>query len=200
MADQLTEELGAAKVRIDTLEAAIAAAKARAEHKTALSQQREETTKAVEQNRSLADRLQAVTAELSAATAKNAEVERRAGELRSELDRAHKDGDELRKTLQAVTSERDQMRSDLAAVKAKAEAVEEAHQKQRRQAAAETHRMAESFTRVQAERDAARKEAKAAREEAATLRGRVEVLNSLVSPDDRKRSGSKKAEKKKLDS
>jgi colicin import membrane protein len=61
------------------------------------------------------------------------------------------------------------VRGELVKVQAKAEADQEAHQEQRKAAAAEAHRMAERLTAAQGERDQARKEAGQAREEAARL-------------------------------
>lgn len=71
-----------------------------------------------------------------------------AGELRTELDRAHQ-------TSQAATAQLDQVRGELAKVQAKA-------------AATEAHRMAE--------RDQATKAAGQAREEAARMAGQIETL------------------------
>ena len=61
-------------------------------------------------------------------------------------------------------------------VKAKAEADQEAHQEQRKAAAAEAHRVAERLTAAQAERDQAAKAAAQAREEAARLAGQLDTL------------------------
>ena len=47
---------------------------------------------------------------------------------------------------------------------------------QRKTAAAEAHRAAERMTKAESERDTARQEAGAAREDAAKLRGQVETL------------------------
>src|SRR6218665_3502942 len=63
------------------------------------------------------------------------------------------------------------LRSELAGVKARAESQAEAHQEQRKTAAQEAARMVERFTGDQAERDQAQRDAPAAREEAARLRG-----------------------------
>lgn len=56
-----------------------------------------------------------------------------------------------------------------------------AHQEQRKQAAAEAHRVAERMTKAEADRDTARKEASSAREDAAKLRGQVEALQTQAS-------------------
>lgn len=121
------------------------------------------------------------------AEAKVVEIEHRAADLRIELDRAHQDADHVRISLveqqqatQAVTGQLDQVRSELAKVSAKADAEREAHQEQRKQAAKEINHSAEKLTRIEAERDSARKGESAAREEAAALRGRVEALEKVL--------------------
>lgn len=68
--------------------------------------------------------------------------------------------------------------ADLATAKAKADASEQSHQEQRKLAAQETHRVTERMAKLEAERDAARKESGAAREEAANLRGQNEAMKS----------------------
>ncbi|MCW5286908.1 hypothetical protein [Verminephrobacter eiseniae] len=68
------------------------------------------------------------------------------------------------------------LRSELAGVKARAESQAEAHQEQRKTAAQEAARMVERFTGAQAERDQAQRDAAAAREEAAGLRGQLEAF------------------------
>ena len=105
-----------------------------------------------------------LTAENRAAIAEQraVEIDRRAADLRAELDLAHQDAA--------------QARGEIAAVRAKAEATEQAHQEQRKTVAQETHRAAERLASTQVERDEARKEAGKAREEAASWRGQVEAL------------------------
>jgi chromosome segregation ATPase len=134
----------------------------------------------------------------------------RADELRKELDHAHRDVDqaraerdkaqeqvtatanqldqvrgELTRQLDQVrgelTKQLDQVRNELAKAQAKADADREIYQEQRKAAAAEAHRQAERLTAIQSERDQARKEASAAREESATLRGRLEALETKKS-------------------
>ena len=83
-----------------------------------------------------------------------------------------------------LAGERDQVRADLVSVKAKADAEQQAHNEQRQASAQEAHRQAERLTIVQRERDEAR-------DEAATLRGRAEALESL-----RPATGSKPGETK----
>ena len=175
LADQLTIELDDARARMASLEMAEAAARAETE--------------------SLRERLSAVSEQAASAVA-------RAGELRTELDHAHHEAASARaeheKSLERVRAElvaqhvisrdlageRDQVRASLASVKAKANAEQEAHNEQRQAAAQEAHRQAERLTIVQRERDEAR-------DEAATLRGRAEALESL-----RPVTGSKPGEKK----
>lgn len=114
------------------------------------------------------------------AEAKADEIERRAGDLRAELDRAHQDADQVRAAVieaqqatQAITAQLDQVRAELAKAQAKAEAAEESHQEQRKAAATEAHRIAERLTAAQAERDQARQDAGSARERAAELSGQL---------------------------
>ena len=136
------------------------------------------------------------------------EIERRAGELRAELDLAHAEAEtaaaQAKATADSLRTERDKvqqrqelaeaegvkladqlrqaqvqveaLRSELAGVKARAESQAEAHQEQRKTAAQEAARMVERFTGAQAERDQAQRDAAAAREEAAGLRGQLEAF------------------------
>ena len=175
LADQLTIELDDARARMASLEMAEATARGETE--------------------SLRERLSAVSEQAASAVA-------RASELRTELDHAHHEAASARaeheKSLERVRAElvaqhvisrdlageRDQVRASLASVKAKANAEQEAHNEQRQAAAQEAHRQAERLTIVQRERDEAR-------DEAATLRGRAEALESL-----RPVTGSKPGEKK----
>lgn len=105
------------------------------------------------------------------AEARITEVERRATDLRAELDRAHQDIDRLRTENQQAIG--------------KIESMEHAHQEQRKQAAAESLRLAERMTRIQDERDDAIRLAAEARERAAGLAGQLEAtqtqLNALLS-------------------
>lgn len=104
------------------------------------------------------------------------EVERKrhqeeAGQLRAELV-------EHKQALQAGAIERDQVHADLVTVKAKAEAADQSHQEQRKRSAEEIHRTAERMAKAETERDEARKLASTAREDAATLRGQVEAMQT----------------------
>ena len=85
---------------------------------------------------------------------------------------------EQKKAAEQAAAERDQLRGELATVKAKADAADQAHHEQRKTAAQETHRLAERMTKIETERDTARKEASSAREDAAKLRGQVESLQA----------------------
>ena len=67
------------------------------------------------------------------------------------------------------------MRDELATVKAKAEAAEQAHQEQRKTASQEAHRVAEKLAKAQGDRDQARTDAAATREELAKIRGQLEA-------------------------
>ncbi|EAB9582108.1 KfrA protein [Escherichia coli] len=164
-------ELEALQSRLASIEAAEAAARGEATElrgQLAAAQEQAHTAEARAQE-------QAHTAEARAqeqahtAEARAQEIERRAGELRTELDRAHQ-------TSQAATAQLDQVRGELAKVQAKAEAEQEAHQEQRKAAATEAHRMAERLTAAQAERDQATKAAGQAREEAARMAGQIDTL------------------------
>ncbi|WP_287461468.1 hypothetical protein [Accumulibacter sp.] len=119
---------------------------------TELAQQLQETV-----NAKLAAESRATIAEQRAI-----EIDRRAADLRAELDLAHQDAA--------------QVRNEVAALRAKAESAEEAHQEQRKSAAQEAHRAAERLAATQMERDEARKEIGKAREEASNWRGQVEAL------------------------
>jgi chromosome segregation ATPase len=114
----------------------------------------------------------------------------RADELRKELDHAHRDVDQTRaerdkaqEQTVTINNQLDQVRNELAKIQAKTDADREIYQEQRKAAAAEAHRQAERLTAIQSERDQARKEASAAREEAATLRGRLEVLENITAKE-----------------
>lgn len=135
--------------------------------------------------------------------------EARASELRAELDHAHADVEKLRverdKALEAVKvsraehrAELKELRSEFDAARAtsakerdhlsgalsKAEALLQSERdqfaEQRKQTAQEVARQAERYTKLQADLDAARKDARASSEEAAQLRGRVEALDQVL--------------------
>lgn len=129
------------------------------------------------------------------------EIDRRAADLRLELDRAHDDMNqvrveltELRKThaseldraaielkqvqgeLAQIQQSSEALRGDLASIKASAQVQAEVHQEQRKAAAQEVARQVERFMKVQAERDQAQIDAGNSREEAAVLRGQVDAI------------------------
>ncbi|SDY81785.1 DNA-binding protein [Nitrosomonas halophila] len=137
------------------------------------------------------------------------EIERRARELRAELDRAHQEADRLRQErdqavgrAKATEEERDTARdealdalAEIDKIKTTAGAEREAHQEQRKIVAQEAARQAERYTKVQAERDSIRKEAAQAREDAATLRGRLEVLETVLAKAEKDKRERGKNEK-----
>lgn len=89
---------------------------------------------------------------------------------------AEAEGVKLADQLRQAQVQVEALRSELAGVKARAESQAEAHQEQRKTAAQEAARMVERFTGAQAERDQAQRDAAAAREEAAGLRGQLEAF------------------------
>jgi colicin import membrane protein len=123
------------------------------------------------------------------AQARISEIEHRAADLRGELDRALAETERQRVELAAARAKAaveiadaqaatQAARAELVKVQAKADAREEAHIEQGKQAAAEINRTAERMTKTEAERDTARKEAGEAREAAAKLAGKLEAVNS----------------------
>ena len=162
LADKLSGEVEALQSRLASIEAAELAAR------TEVDGLRGQLTVSQEQ---------AHTAE-----ARAVEIERRADELRIELDRAHQEADQARQALaeqqkvnQATTAQVDRLRDELSTVKAKAEAADQAHQEQRRQAAADAQRQAEQLSAAVAERDQTRQEASKVREDAARLAGQLQT-------------------------
>ncbi|WP_294052897.1 DNA-binding protein [Thiolapillus sp.] len=142
--------------------------------------------------------------------------EARASELRAELNHAHADVEKLRaerdKALEAVKvaqaehrAEIKEMRSEFDAVRAtsakerdrlsdalsKAEAQlqyeRDQFAEQRKQTAQEVARQADRYIKLQADLDASRKDARASSEEAARLRGRVEVLEQVLNTQEHKK-------------
>ena len=154
-----------------------------------------------EQMLELQSKLASLRKQASHAEARAQEIERRADDLRAELDRTHEqarhESDRLCTTIQSLQDELrterekdavevartrtdlDQMRTDQAVTKARADAEAGAHTEQRKQAAAEAHRMVARMNRAEVDRDAARQVAAEAREEAARLRGKNEALESV---------------------
>jgi chromosome segregation ATPase len=107
------------------------------------------------------------------AEAQVGEIERRANDLRGELDRAHEDIDQARRVLAdhqkltaSITVERDAAKSELTRMLATAEAMSETHREQRNAATQELAKLTE-------QRDQALKSAEDAREYAAELAGKL---------------------------
>lgn len=134
------------------------------------------------------------------AEARSQGIERRANDLRAELDRTHdqaraeseKLSGDIRKLQDEIRDERakgatdvararadiDQARTELVTTKAKTDAEAAVYAEQRKQAAAEAHRLVERMNKAEADRDAARQVAADAREEAARLKGKNEALET----------------------
>lgn len=160
-----------------------------------------EAVQASQRMQDLQTKLAAANERAGTAEARAQEIERRISDLRTELDRAHEqaraDGErlsaEIRSLQDEVRAQRDRgaaeitqarsdldhVRNDLAATKAKADVETAAYTEQRKQAAAESHRLVERMNKAEADRDAARQVAADAREEAARLRGKNEALESM---------------------
>ena len=114
------------------------------------------------------------TADSLRADADRLRTERDKAQQRHEL--AEAEGVKLAANLAAAQSETMKAQAALAGLTAKAEAAEQAHQEQRKQAATEAHRAAERMTKAQAERDDATKAATEARERAAGLAGQLQAM------------------------
>lgn len=114
------------------------------------------------------------TADSLRADADRLRTERDKAQQRQEL--AEAEGVKLAASLAAAQSETMKAQAALAGLTAKAEAAEQAHQEQRKQAATEAHRAAERMTKAQAERDDATKAATEARERAAGLAGQLQAM------------------------
>lgn len=127
---------------------------------------------------------EAERAELEAMRQELAEAfERQAGELdkaQADVDRLRAENAEVRQKvageINAAQAAAEATRLDLARVQAKAEATEQAHVEQRKQAAAEAHRAVERLTKTQAERDDAARAVAEARERAAGLAGQLQAM------------------------
>ena len=152
----------------------------------------------LERTRDLTEQLASLSERASTAEARSIEIERRADDLRAELERVHAQslaereklsGDVARAQaeLQAersrstteitrVRSDLDQVRGELVGIKAKAEADAARQVEIRAQHATEAGRLTEQMRQAESERDAARKAASDAREEAARLSGKIEAM------------------------
>ncbi len=194
-AETLRGELAAA---FDAKEAELAEAK---QQIVTLQAEAEEAGKRMQELQAL---LASANERAGTAEARSQEIERRANDLRVELDRTHEQAraeserlsGEIRKLQDELRAERekgaaevararadvDQVRHDLVSTKAQADAEAAVHAEQRKQTAAEAHRLAERMNKAEAERDTARQVAAEAREEGARLKGKNETLE-LVQAD-----------------
>lgn len=85
---------------------------------------------------------------------------------------------EQKQTGQVVAAERDRARGELVTLKTKADAIELAHQEQRKRSAEEVQSTIAHLTQGETDRDEARKLASIAREYAARLSGQVEAMQT----------------------
>jgi colicin import membrane protein len=131
----------------------------------------------------------AVTEQTAKAVAEQhaAELARMATTMEAERQRYQQEAEQLRMDLDLqkkasleVATERDQVRADLAAVTAKADAIEQARQEQRKAAELDATRSGERLAKAEAGQERAHQEASAAREDAANLRGQVEAMKAQV--------------------
>ena len=109
------------------------------------------------QSEALRADLAQVSQRAGTAEARATEIERRANDLASELQRLH---------------------TDLTSTQATAQAERQQHTEQRKQTAQEALRVAERMTQAEADRDQERREAGKAREEAARLQGMAQAMTS----------------------
>ena len=116
-----------------------------------------------------------------------AELARMATTMEAERQRHLQETEQLRvdlaqqmKASLEVATERDQARSDLAAVTAKADAIEQARQEQRKAAELESTRSGDRLAKAEVDQEKAHQDASAAREDAANLRGQVEAMKAQV--------------------
>ena len=117
----------------------------------------EQQTRQQAQGEALRAELAQASQRAGTAEARATEIERRANDLASELQRLH---------------------ADLASTQATAQAERQQHTEQRKQSAQEALRVAERMTKAEADRDQERLEAGKAREEAARLQGMVQAMTS----------------------
>ena len=109
------------------------------------------------QSEALRADLAQVSQRAGTAEARATEIERRANDLASELQRLH---------------------TDLTSTQATAQAERQQHTEQRKQTAQEALRVAQRMTQAEADRDQERREAGKAREEAARLQGMAQAMTS----------------------
>lgn len=166
---QTDQELADASQTVEELEAQVADLRA------ALVAERAKVTSATEEAQRQAVELATVRERLTAAelagqqadevhAAELAQARVEAAQLRATLDQVREDLTQRLTEQTALVRARDQQLADM----------REQHQTERAAAAKEAHRQAERFTEVQHERDAARQDAQAARENAAKLLGQLE--------------------------
>ena len=116
-----------------------------------------------------------------------AELARMATTMEAERQRHLQETEQLRvdlaqqmKASLEVATERDQARAALAAVTAKADAIEQARQEQRKAAELESTRSGDRLAKAEVDQEKAHQDASAAREDAANLRGQVEAMKAQV--------------------
>ena len=116
-----------------------------------------------------------------------AELARMATTMEAERQRHLQESEQLRVDLVQqknasleVATERDQARAALAAVTAKADAIEQARQEQRKAAELESTRSGDRLAKAEVDQEKAHQDASAAREDAANLRGQVEAMKAQV--------------------
>jgi len=183
LADRLTAQVEEQQARLASIEAAEQAARA----------------EVVE----LCGQLTVAREQAHTAEARAVEIERRAGELRQELDRAHQEADQVRVELgyqqkateeakQVARTEADALRAQLTAAHKQAHTAEarvleiERRAAEMRTALERAHQEADQVrselvtlkVKAEADRDSAREQVGTAREDAAQLRGQVETLQA----------------------
>lgn len=138
------------------------------------SQVRDELTALRQAHQAEVDALRAATAAQQArADEATAKAEAATAAIRAELATATAKAEDSARTAAGIM---DALRTDLATVRAKAEAAQEALHQERSQAAAELQRLVQQLGQSKAECDLANQAANQAREEAATLRGRMDAI------------------------
>ena len=164
---QAERELADASQTVDDLEAQLDAGQVNAEGLQAKLAELQGV------NQAQAVELAQLRERLAATEAERTRYQTEAENLRGEVA-GHK------QAAQTVTQARDQVQAELVKLQAKAEAAEQSHQEQRKSSALEALRTVERLTQAEAERDSTRREASAAREEAANLRGQIDAMQSQV--------------------
>ena len=152
----------------------------------------------LERTRDLTEQLASLSERASTAEARSKEIERRADDLRAELERVHTQSKAEREKLSGdvaaaqaelqaersrstaeitrMRGEFDQVRGELVGIRAKAEADTARQSEVGQQHATEIERLTGAMRQAASERDAARKAASDAREEAARLSGKIEAM------------------------